>query len=339
MGMVLVTGGCGYIGSHTIVELIAAGSEVVVLDNLCNSSQEALERVAKITGKMVSFVEGDVCDPTVLDEVFKKYDIQSVIHFAGLKAVGESNQKPIEYYQTNVSGTLALCAAMKQHNVFDIVFSSSATVYGDPDSVPIKEDFPTGNTTNPYGRSKYLNELILSDVAKSDSRWNIAILRYFNPVGAHKSGLIGEDPKDIPNNLMPYIAQVAVGKLKKLSVFGNDYPTSDGTGVRDYIHVVDLAIGHVKALEKLKSNCGLVTYNLGTGSGTSVLELLNAYEKAAGKSIPYQVVGRREGDVAEIYADPSFAATELGWRAERDIQQMVEDSWHWQQNNPNGYGD
>ena len=333
---VFVTGGAGYIGTHTIVELLNEGQQVVVLDNLSNSSEEALSRVQKITGKGVTFYQGDVLDGSLLDNIFEKHDIDSVIHFAGLKAVGESVEKPLKYYQNNVTGTLVLCETMAKANVKNLVFSSSATVYGDPASLPITEDFPTG-ATNPYGQSKLMVEHILSDLSASDASWNIAVLRYFNPVGAHKSGLIGEDPNDIPNNLMPFIAQVAVGKRESLSVFGSDYDTHDRTGIRDYIHVVDLAQGHLKALAKLKSECGLVTYNLGTGQGYSVLDMVKAFEKASDQSIAYQLVDRRSGDIAACYANPDKALRELGWSATHTLEDMTASSWRWQSMNPNGY--
>ncbi|WP_028117853.1 UDP-glucose 4-epimerase GalE [Ferrimonas senticii] len=337
MKQVLVTGGAGYIGSHTLVELLSAGDDVVVLDNLSNSSEESLRRVEQITGKAVTFYRGDILDSALLAEIFAKHQIGSVIHFAGLKAVGESVAQPIRYYQNNVQGTLSLCQAMSDAGVFNLVFSSSATVYGDPASLPIKEDFPVGATTNPYGTSKYMVERVLQDLYVSDNRWNIAILRYFNPVGAHESGLIGEDPNDIPNNLMPFISQVAVGKRAQLSVFGSDYDTIDGTGVRDYIHVVDLAIGHLKALQKLKSEPGVVIYNLGTGVGYSVLQMVNAFEQGSGKAVAFQLVDRRPGDIAACYADPTLAAAELGWQATRGVAEMTKDTWRWQSQNPNGY--
>lgn len=333
---VLVTGGAGYIGTHTVVELLNAGHEVVVVDNLCNSSEISLERVKQITGKDVSFYNVDLLDREALSKVFAAHEIDSVIHFAALKAVGESVAKPGLYYSNNITGTLVLCEVMQEHNVKNIVFSSSATVYGDPHTVPITEDFPL-DATNPYGRTKLMMEYILKDLYVADNEWNIALLRYFNPVGAHESGLIGEDPNGIPNNLMPFITQVAVGKREKLSVFGHDYPTPDGTGVRDYIHVVDLAVGHLKALDKLAEKPGVVVYNLGTGRGNSVLEVIKAFEKASGREIPHELVDRRPGDVAECYADPSFAEQELGWKAERGIDEMCEDSWRWQSTNPNGY--
>ncbi|TMO53846.1 UDP-glucose 4-epimerase GalE [Pseudoalteromonas phenolica] len=334
---ILVTGGAGYIGSHTVLELLNQDDEVIVVDNLSNSSSESLKRVAEITGKEVSFYQGDILDKTFLDSVFAQHSIEQVIHFAGLKAVGESVQKPIEYYQNNVQGTLSLLDAMRDAGVFKLVFSSSATVYGDPASLPIREDFPVGGTTNPYGTSKLMVEMVLQDVAKSDPRWAFAILRYFNPVGAHKSGLIGEDPNGIPNNLLPYISQVAVGKLAQLGVFGDDYDTKDGTGVRDYIHVVDLAIGHLKALNKINAEAGAHIYNLGTGNGYSVFEMVTAFEKAADKPVPYEVKPRRPGDIAACYAAPEKALNELGWQAERGIDEMMEDTWRWQSNNPNGY--
>ncbi|KZN37247.1 UDP-glucose 4-epimerase GalE [Pseudoalteromonas luteoviolacea] len=336
--VVLVTGGAGYIGSHTVLELLNQGDEVVVIDNLANASEVSLERVSELTGHEVKFYQGDVLDRAFLDSVFSAHQIEQVIHFAGLKAVGESVVKPIEYYQTNVQGTLTLLDAMRAANVFKIVFSSSATVYGDPTSLPIKEDFPTGGTTNPYGTSKLMVELVLKDLAESDPRWSVAILRYFNPVGAHSSGLIGEDPNGIPNNLLPYITQVAVGKLASLGVFGDDYDTADGTGVRDYIHVVDLAIGHLKAMSKLAKDKGVHIYNLGTGNGYSVLDMIKAFEKASSKAIPYEIKPRRDGDIAACYAEPEKAYKELGWKAQRGINEMMADSWNWQKNNPQGYG-
>lgn len=333
---VLVTGGAGYIGSHTVLQLLEDGTKVIVLDNLSNSSEESLRRVASITGKSAIFIEGDIRDEEVLNNVFSKYDINSVVHFAGLKAVGESSQIPLEYFDNNVSGTVTLCRVMGKYNCKNLVFSSSATVYGDPLTVPINESFPT-STTNPYGRSKLIVEEILTDLHQSDNSWNIALLRYFNPVGAHKSGLIGEDPNDIPNNLLPYVAQVAIGRLDKLNVFGSDYPTRDGTGVRDYIHVVDLADGHLKALLKLISAPGLVTYNLGTGNGSSVLEIVSAFESASKQKIPYALVERRPGDIAECWADASLAAKDLGWKAKRGLEEMMRDTWNWQLKNPSGY--
>jgi UDP-glucose 4-epimerase len=335
---ILVTGGAGYIGSHTCVELLNVGHEVVVVDNLDNSSEESLRRVEELTGKSLVFHKVDLLDRDALDAVFKDAGIEAVIHFAGLKAVGESVAVPLRYYHNNITGTLILCEVMAEHKVKNIVFSSSATVYGEPEKVPITEDFPTG-ATNPYGRTKLMLEEILRDLSVSDSAWNIALLRYFNPVGAHSSGRIGEDPLGMPNNLMPFVAQVAIGRREELSVFGNDYPTPDGTGVRDYIHVVDLAIGHLKALDKLTENPGVVTYNLGTGRGNSVLEMIAAFSKASGKDIPYKVVDRRPGDVPEVYADPAFAQSELGWSAEKGIDEMCADTWRWQSDNPDGYQD
>jgi UDP-glucose 4-epimerase len=332
----LVTGGAGYIGSHTCVELLEAGYDAVVVDNLSNSDRKSIERVEKITGKPLPLYTSDLLDIDALNRIFEKHTIDTVIHFAGYKAVGESVAKPLKYYENNLVGTIRLLQCMKEHNVKNIVFSSSATVYGDPHKVPITEDFPI-QATNPYGRSKLMIEEILRDLYKSDSSWNIAILRYFNPVGAHKSGLIGEDPNDIPNNLVPYISQVAIGKLKELRVFGNDYPTPDGTGVRDYIHVIDLALGHIKAVEKIRQNPGLFTVNLGTGRGYSVLEMIKAFEKASGRKIPYIFTDRRPGDIAVCYADPTKAYELLGWKAERDIDEMCEDTWRWQTMNPNGY--
>lgn len=334
---VLVTGAAGYIGSHTCISLHEAGFDFVVFDNLCNSSQESLKRVEKIIGKEIEFVEGDIRDKDALDEVFSKYEIDSVIHFAGLKAVGESVSNPLEYYDNNINGTLVLLDVMKKHNCKKIVFSSSATVYGDPHSTPIKEKFPVGATTNPYGRTKYFIEEILRDVYISDNEFKIVLLRYFNPVGAHKSGTIGEDPNGIPNNLMPFIAQTAVGKREFLSVFGGDYDTHDGTGVRDYIHVVDLAAGHVKALEKIDSIKEVLTVNLGTGNGYSVLDMVKAFEKASGKKVAYKIVDRRAGDIAKCFADPSYAKKVLDWEAKKGISEMCEDTWNWQSKNPNGY--
>ncbi len=333
---ILVTGGAGYIGSHACVELLQAGYEVIVVDNLSNSSEESLQRVQDITGKSITFYKVNLLDRDSLNSVFKGNEIHAVIHFAGFKAVGESVSIPLTYFYNNITGTLILCDVMKSHNIHNIVFSSSATVYGDPHKVPIKEDFPV-SATNPYGRSKLMIEDILKDLYVSDTSWNIALLRYFNPVGAHASGKIGEDPSGIPNNLFPYISQVAVDKLPELSVFGNDYPTPDGTGVRDYIHVVDLAKGHVNALNKLESNPGLVTYNLGTGRGYSVLEVIAAFEKASGRKIPYKIVGRRKGDVATCYADASLAKQALGWTATNGIEDMCRDAWRWQSLNPDGY--
>ncbi|WP_312426076.1 UDP-glucose 4-epimerase GalE [Lacrimispora sp.] len=335
---ILVTGGAGYIGSHTCIELLEQGHEVVVVDNLCNSSRVSLERVEAITGKTVTFYEADLLDRDAIDEIFDYEIIDAVIHFAGLKAVGESVAKPLEYYHNNITGTLILCDVMREHKVKNIIFSSSATVYGDPAFVPITEECPKGAITNPYGQTKGMLEQILTDLHTADPEWSVIILRYFNPVGAHKSGLIGEDPAGIPNNLTPYITQVAVGKLKEVGVFGNDYDTPDGTGVRDYIHVVDLAIGHVKALEKMASSEPLVRiYNLGTGQGFSVLQMIEAFSKACGKNIPYSIKPRRPGDIAECYADAALAKKELGWEAKHGIDEMCEDSWRWQSGNPNGY--
>lgn len=336
---ILVTGGAGYIGSHTVVELLNDKQEVVILDNLCNSSEKSLQRVETITGKKPHFYQGDILDAAMLQQIFKQHEIDSVIHFAGLKAVGESVQKPIEYYECNVQGTLNLLQEMRKANVFNIVFSSSATVYGDPEIIPITENCKVGGTTNPYGTSKLMVEQILTDTVKTDPRWSMIILRYFNPVGAHKSGLIGEDPNGIPNNLLPYISQVAIGKLPQLSVFGSDYNTPDGTGVRDYIHVVDLALGHLKALAKHKNDGGLHIYNLGTGIGYSVLDMVKAFEQANGITIPYKLVERRAGDIATCYSDPSLAAQELGWKTQYSLEQMMQDTWNWQKNNPNGYRD
>ena len=334
---ILVTGGAGYIGSHTVVELQNAGYEVVVVDNLCNSSEKSLERVSKITGKPVKFYKADILDRDALNDIFEKEDIDSCIHFAGLKAVGESVAKPWEYYENNIAGTLTLVDVMRQHGVKNIIFSSSATVYGDPAIIPITEECPKGQCTNPYGWTKSMLEQILSDIQKADTEWNVVLLRYFNPIGAHESGTIGENPNGIPNNLMPYITQVAVGKLKELGVFGNDYDTHDGTGVRDYIHVVDLARGHVKALKKIEEKAGLNIYNLGTGNGYSVLDIVKNFEKANGVKIPYAIKPRRPGDIATCYADPAKAEKELGWKAEFGILEMCRDSWKWQSNNPNGY--
>lgn len=334
---ILVTGGAGFIGSHTCVELLNAGRDVVVMDNLYNSSKKSLDRVEQITGKKVPFYQTDLLDVKGMEEIFEKEDIEAVIHFAGLKAVGESVKKPWEYYNNNIAGTLNLISVMKKAGVKNIIFSSSATVYGSPAFVPITEECPKGTCTNPYGWTKWMLEQILTDVWNADREWNVILLRYFNPIGAHKSGLIGENPNGIPNNLMPYITQVAVGKLPELGVFGDDYNTPDGTGVRDYIHVVDLAIGHVKALKKIEENAGLFVCNLGTGKGYSVLDVVKAFEKASGIKIPYVIKPRREGDIDQCYADPSLAEKELGWKAERGIEEMCEDSWRWQKNNPNGF--
>jgi UDP-glucose 4-epimerase len=334
--VILLTGGAGYIGSHACVALLDAGHKVVVLDNLSNSSPTALDRVALICGKSPDFVEGDVRDPELLDRLFAERPIRAVMHFAGLKAVGESVEKPLEYYDNNVRGTLELLAAMRRAGVRTIVFSSSATVYGDPASVPIREDFPR-SATNPYGRSKLMIEDILADLHRAEPGWNIARLRYFNPVGAHETGLIGEDPQGIPNNLMPFVAQVAIGRRERLAVFGNDYPTPDGTGVRDYIHVMDLAEGHVAALDWLRREGGMLTVNLGTGQGYSVLDMVRAFERASGRAVPYEIVGRRPGDIAACWADPSLARRLLGWEAKRGIDAMCTDAWRWQTMNPEGY--
>jgi len=335
---ILVTGGAGYIGSHACVELIEAGYNIIVVDNLSNSCEESLKRVEQITGKAIPFINTELCDEAATEAVFAQYpDIEAVMHFAGLKAVGESVQKPLEYYSNNLISTLNLLNVMRRHGVKNFVFSSSATVYGDPASVPISEDFPTGGTTNPYGTTKLFIERILIDYCKADPSLNVALLRYFNPIGAHSSGLIGEDPNGIPNNLVPYIAQVAVGKLEKLHVYGDDYPTRDGTGVRDYIHVVDLAKGHVAALKKLETGCGMFICNLGTGNGYSVLEVLRAYEKACGKTLPYVIDPRRPGDIAECFAEPKKAFDEMGWKAELGIEEMCASSWKWQSMNPNGF--
>ena len=334
---VLVTGGAGYIGSHTVVELQNAGYDVVVLDNLSNASEKALDRVSKITGKPVKFYKADILDRDALNDIFDKETIESCIHFAGLKAVGESVVKPWEYYENNIAGTLTLVDVMRKHNVKNIIFSSSATVYGDPAQISITEECPKGQYTNPYGWTKSMLEQVLTDIQKADPEWNVMLLRYFNPIGAHKSGTIGENPNGIPNNLMPYITQVAVGKLKELGVFGNDYDTPDGTGVRDYIHVVDLAKGHVKALKKIKENPGIAIYNLGTGKGYSVLDIVKNFEAATGVKIPYVIKPRRAGDIATCYCDASKAEQELDWKAENGIREMCEDSWRWQSNNPQGY--
>ena len=333
---VLVTGGAGYIGSHTVIQLLENNKNVVIVDNFSNSNPIVLDRIKQITNKDFKFYEIDTTNQEELEIVFKENKIDSVIHFAAYKAVGESVAKPLEYYTNNIVNTLSVLNLMKKYDVKKFVFSSSATVYGDPHTCPITEDFPL-STTNPYGATKLMIEDMLRDISKADSTFNIAILRYFNPVGAHSSGLIGEDPNDIPNNLMPYVSQVAVGKLEQLSVFGNDYNTPDGTGVRDYIHVVDLANGHLKALDKLDTNCGLVTYNLGTGNGYSVLDMVNAFSEASGRDVAYKIVDRRPGDVAMCYADPTKANEELGWEAKYGIKEMCEDAWRWQSNNPNGY--
>lgn len=337
---ILVTGGAGFIGSHTCVELLGSGYEVVIVDNYYNSSPKSCDRIKELSGKDFKFYECDIRDKNNMDKIFKENKIDAVIHFAGLKAVGESCQKPLEYYDNNIGGTLTLCDVMRNNGCKKIVFSSSATVYGMNNISPLKEDMKTGGTTNPYGTTKYMIEIILEDLFKADSEWDVTLLRYFNPIGAHKSGRIGENPNGIPNNLMPYITQVAIGKLECLSVYGNDYDTPDGTGVRDYIHVVDLALGHVKAVEQIVNNhFGVKIYNLGTGKGYSVLDIVNAFEKATGKKINYKITGRRSGDIATCYSDPSKAKNELGWEAARDIEEMCEDSWRWQSTNPNGFDD
>mgnify|MGYP004462450467 CR=1 FL=1 len=335
---ILVAGGAGYIGSHACVELLQAGHEVVIADDLVNSSPRVLERIGRITGKTVPFYQADVRDEAALEGIFRRHDIRAVINFAGLKAVGESVRKPLEYYHNNVVGTLALCRVMGKFGVKNMIFSSSATVYGDPAEVPITENCPMGAATNPYGRTKQIIEQILTDLHTADPEWNIVLLRYFNPIGAHESGLLGEDPRGIPNNLVPYIGQVAVGKLAALNVFGGDYPTRDGTGVRDYIHVTDLAKGHLAALRRLEPGSGVSVYNLGTGTGYSVLDVLHAYERACGKPLPYVMRPRRPGDVAECWCDASKAARELGWRAEKGLDEMCADAWRWQSMNPEGYG-
>ncbi len=334
---ILVTGGAGYIGSHTVVELYNAGYEAVIVDNLSNSSRESLKRIEELTGKQIKFYEADIRDRQAMDRIFEENKIDSVIHFAGLKAVGESTVKPIEYYDNNIGGTLTLVQSMRDHGVKNIVFSSSATVYGDPAFVPITEECPKGVCTNPYGWTKSMLEQILTDMQKADKEWNVILLRYFNPIGAHKSGRIGENPNGIPNNLMPYITQVAIGKLDHLNVFGNDYKTHDGTGVRDYIHVVDLALGHVKAIKKLEDNPGTRVYNLGTGTGYSVLDLVNAFEKVTGVKVPYVITARRPGDIDACYADATRAKNELGWEAQYGIEDMCRDAWNWQSKNPNGF--
>jgi len=334
---ILVTGGTGYIGSHTVLELLEAGYDTVVLDNLCNSSEESIRRVGEITGKQAVFYKADIRDEEAMNRIFQAEKPDAVIHFAGLKAVGESVQIPLEYYDNNINGTLVLLRAMRSCGCKSIVFSSSATVYGKPETVPIREDFPL-SATNPYGRTKLMIEKILGDLYVSDPSWNVILLRYFNPIGAHESGRIGEDPDGIPNNLLPYVAKVAVGRLEKVNVFGNDYDTPDGTGVRDYIHVVDLAKGHVKALEKICQNPGLEVYNLGTGNGYSVLDIIHAFSKACGHEIPYVIGPRRPGDIDVCYADPAKARKELGWEAEYDLNRMCEDTWRWQSQNPDGYG-
>ncbi len=334
---ILVTGGAGYIGSHTCVELLNEGYEVVIVDNLYNSNQKAVDRIEEITGKKVKFYQDDMLDRAALKKIFDENEIDAVIHFAGLKAVGESVHKPIEYYRTNIDSTLNLVDEMRVHGVKNIIFSSSATVYGDPAEIPITENCPKGTCTNPYGWTKWMQEQILTDLHTADPEWNVILLRYFNPIGAHESGLIGEDPKGIPNNLLPYVAQVAIGKLKEINVFGNDYPTPDGTGVRDYIHVVDLAKGHVKAIERFEKKDGVFVCNLGTGHGYSVMDVIHAFEKACGKELPYVMRPRRDGDVATCYSSPAKAEKELGWKAQFDLIDMCRDSWNWQQKNPNGY--
>lgn len=336
---ILVTGGAGYIGSHTCVELLQNGYDVVILDNLYNSNKKAVQRIREITGKPVAFYENDLLDKDALEFIFDVEAIDAVIHFAGLKAVAESVSKPIEYYNNNLTGTLNLVDTMRRHDVKKMVFSSSATVYGNPAFIPVTEECPKGTPTNPYGWTKWMLEQILTDLHTSDPEWNITLLRYFNPIGAHKSGLIGEDPKGIPNNLVPYVSQVAIGKRESLNVFGDDYNTPDGTGVRDYIHVVDLAVGHVKALSKMNDGAALRIYNLGTGNGFSVLDVVHAYEKACGHEIPYQIQERRPGDIDEVYSDSTKANRELGWEAQYNIEDMCADSWNWQSKNPNGYND
>lgn len=333
---ILLTGGAGYIGSHTAVELYNAGHEVVIVDNLANSKEEAIKRVEKITGKEVPFVKADVRDREAMDKIFKSWKIDAVIHFAGLKAVGESCVKPLEYYENNMNATFVLLDVMRNNGCKNIIFSSSATVYGDPAIIPITEECPKGHCTNPYGQTKSMLEEVLTDVQKADNEWNVVLLRYFNPIGAHKSGLIGENPNGIPNNLMPYITQTAIGIRKELGVFGNDYDTPDGTGVRDYIHVVDLATGHVAALQAIEKNCGLAIYNLGTGHGYSVLDVVKAFEKANGLKVPYSIKPRRPGDIATCYCNPAKAKAELGWEAKYGIEDMCRDSWNFQKNNPNG---
>ncbi len=333
---ILVTGGAGYIGSHACVALIEAGYRVIILDNLCNSSPIAVQRLSRLVSPAPTFIEGDIRNAAVLDRVFADHKISAVMHFAGLKAVGESVEEPLAYYDNNVRGTVELLSAMERANVRTLVFSSSATVYGEPATVPISEDFPR-SATNPYGRSKLIIEDILDDLYKSTSGWNIARLRYFNPVGAHPSGLIGEDPKGVPNNLVPYVSQVAAGRWQMLRIYGNNYPTPDGTGVRDYVHVMDLAEGHVSALRYCQGRGGMLTVNLGTGKGWSVLQVVRAYEKACSRSIPYEIVARRAGDIAQCWADPSQALATLGWKALRGLAEMCEDSWRWQKNNPEGY--
>lgn len=332
----LITGGTGYIGSHTVVELLNLNKDIVIVDNLSNSSTLVLDRITQITGKTVTFIEADICDEAALNRIFEQHSIEAVIHFAGLKAVGESNEIPLAYYQNNVAGSVTLFRVMAQHNVKNLVFSSSATVYGENNPAPLVETMPT-SASNPYGQTKLMVEHILQDLAKSDDTWSIACLRYFNPIGAHETGLIGENPNGIPNNLLPYVAQVAVGRLPQLQVFGDDYDTVDGTGVRDYIHVVDLAVGHVKALENLSKISGCQPINIGTGNGTSVLEIVNAFKEISGQDIPYAIVPRRAGDIATVYADASVANELLGWQASRDLNAMITDTWRWQSENPNGF--
>ena len=334
---VLVTGGAGYIGSHTVVQLLNSGHEVVILDNLCNSSAKVLSRLEQICSQAATFYQGDIRDRALLQHIFQKHRIKAVMHFAGLKSVGESVSNPVQYYDNNVCGSLILAEEMGKAGIFNIVFSSSATVYGDPPTVPITENMPVGGTTNPYGTSKYMTERMLSDIQLADPRWSVVLLRYFNPVGAHQSGLIGENPNGIPNNLLPYVCQVATGKLAELSVFGSDYPTADGTGVRDYIHVVDLANGHLKAMDAKQNQPGVHIYNLGTGNGYSVLDIVKAFEAASGVSIPYRLAPRRSGDIATCYADPAKTAAEIGWCAEHNLFDMMQDAWRWQSQNPNGY--
>ena len=334
---VLVTGGAGYIGSHTVVQLLNSGHEVVILDNLCNSSAKVLSRLEQICSQAATFYQGDIRDRALLQHIFQKHRIKAVMHFAGLKSVGESVSNPVQYYDNNVCGSLILAEEMGKAGIFNIVFSSSATVYGDPPTVPITENMPVGGTTNPYGTSKYMTERMLSDIQLADPRWSVVLLRYFNPVGAHQSGLIGENPNGIPNNLLPYVCQVATGKLAELSVFGSDYPTADGTGVRDYIHVVDLANGHLKAMDAKQNQPGVHIYNLGTGNGYSVLDIVKAFEAASGVLIPYRLAPRRSGDIATCYADPAKTAAEIGWCAEHNLFDMMQDAWRWQSQNPNGY--
>lgn len=339
MGDILLTGGAGFIGSHTAVELLSSGENVIVLDDLSNSKESVVERIERIAGKRVRFYKADAADKAAMTRVFDENEISAVIHFAGLKAVGESVQKPVAYYRNNLDTTLTLLEVMKEHGVHRLIFSSSATVYGTSEDVPFKEGAPTGNCTNPYGWTKYMTEQILSGIAHADKEWSVVLLRYFNPIGAHESGMIGEDPRGIPNNLMPYITQVAIGRREKLSIYGNDYPTPDGTGVRDYIHVVDLAKGHVAAVKYVVSGLGCEVFNLGTGIGYSVLDMVHAFEKANGVKVPYQIVGRRPGDLPTCYADPAKSERVLGWKAEKNLEDMCRDSWNWQSKNPMGYGE